>query len=190
MDEDSAERLVSDGQRRGFAVLHIEILRRGIQTVALRRFDFQRVIRPGVQRRVNASVLPGGHGLDKAAFRLADFKGYVGNPDGTVVLVDLDNLHAADRVIVDGDGLRFVCLYLHSLRAGGGVDFVAVNGLHFRNDDRSGNAGNDNLPFLVRGVQAVARQVSSIDERAVGVGDFELYSRNRLLRDGIQLVED
>lgn len=74
MNQNAAERLVGDGQAGGFPVLHVEILGRGIQLVALDGFRLQGVVGTGLQRDVDAPVLPGGGGLDEAAVNLADFK--------------------------------------------------------------------------------------------------------------------
>ena len=90
--------------------------------------------------------------------------------------------------------LRVVAGVHHDgLAAGVGVDGVAGDALYLGDDDGARDAGQDDLPLLVGGVQPVGGQLAAlrVHHPAVGIGDLELHPLQRRLfvRAG-QLVDD
>jgi len=109
-----------------------------------------------------------------------------------VILVDLDDLHAANRRVVEVKRLCVIGIDYHGLRAGVFVDGVAGDRLYLRHHHGSGNAGEGDLALLIRPVQAGGgqRAALSIYIGTVGIDDFELNALQRLLCDGILLDDD
>ena len=67
-----------------------------------------------------------------------------------VIFVDLDDLHTANRRVVEVERLRVVGIDHHSLRAGILVDGVTGDRFHLRRYYGAGDAGNGDFTRLIR----------------------------------------
>ena len=131
-------------------------------------------------------------GFHQSAVHSADFKLDVGNALGFVGLVDLDQLQAACGDIFKGDGLGVIGVHLDSLALGVRIDDIAGERFDFLHDYRAHNTGDFDLAQGIRCVEAVGGNLSAVQVHvgAVGVGDFEFHTRQRLLGRGVDLVDD
>ena len=109
-----------------------------------------------------------------------------------VILVDLDDLHAANRRVVKVESLCIVGVDNHGLRAGILVDGIAGDRFHLRRYYGAGDAGNGDFTCLIRPVQAGGgkRAALGIYIRAICVGDLKLDTFQRLLCNGVLLYDD
>ena len=125
MDQDTADRLVFHLEDSEIARLHREIRGGVIQLEALRALDLHGVVGPVLQRQEHPAVSIRGHGVHQSAVHLPDFKGHIGDALGLVGGIDLDQLHAADGVVIHRNGLGVVGVDDHRLGAGLLMDGVA-----------------------------------------------------------------
>ena len=109
-----------------------------------------------------------------------------------VILVDLDDLHATNRRVVEVESLCVVGIDHHSLRASVFVDGIAGDRLNLRHHNGAGNAGAGDLALLIRPVQAVGGQRAALGIYigTVGIDNLELYAFQRLLCHGVLLHDD
>ena len=110
----------------------------------------------------------------------------------SVSFVDLDDLHAADGVVIHGNGLGVRRVHHHCLRLGSRVDGIAGDGFCLLHHDCPGDAGNADLTVGIRGVEALAGKmaVGVIHIAAVRVGDLEFHAAQRLAAHTIFLLND
>ena len=110
-----------------------------------------------------------------------------------VILVDLDDLHAANGGVIKVQGLRIVGVDHHGLRARVLVDGVAGDCLNLRHHQCAGDALENDLPVFVGIVQTVGADFSVFvgDELAGSRSDFEgnAFQRRLAVQRG-QLVDD
>ena len=120
------------------------------------------------------SELGVGHGLPRHRIHLRERQ----RTQGIVVKVELLGVVAG--------------VYHHSLAAGVGVDGIAGGTGHLRADQGASDAGEDDLPLLIRCVQTVGGQlaISGVHHPAVRVGDTELCPLNGGLVHTGQFMED
>ena len=109
-----------------------------------------------------------------------------------VILVDLNDLHAADRRVVKAESLCIVGVDNHGLGTGVFIDRVAGDRFHLRRYYGAGDAGNGDFTRLIRPVQTGGGQcpARSIYIRAIRIDDLELDTLQRLLCHGILLYDD
>ena len=109
-----------------------------------------------------------------------------------VILVDLDDLHAADRRVVKVERLCIVGADNHGLGTGVFIDRVAGDRFHLRRYYGAGDAGNGDFTCLIRPVQAGGRQraARSIYIGTVGIDNLELYALQRFFCNGVLLHDD
>ena len=109
-----------------------------------------------------------------------------------VILVDLDNLHAAHRIIVKVERLGVIRIDHHGLGAGVFIDSVARDRLYLRDHHGAGNTGNGDFTRLIRPVQTGGGQRAALGIyiRAIRVGDLKLDTFQRLLCHGVLLYND
>ena len=152
MDEDGADRRVFHPEGGGFAVLHLKIVGRIIQTEALRALDLHRIVGSVLQRDKDAAIFVGGHGVHQGIIHAADFKGHIGDALFGIIRVDLNDLHPAHWVVIHGDRLGVFWIDLDGLDTGGFVDGVAFNGLGFLDHNSARDTADANLAVGVGGV--------------------------------------
>ena len=192
MDQDAADRLIFHLEGGGFAVLHREIHGGVIQLEALRALDFHGVVGPVLQREECTAIFVRGDGIDQLVVDLPNLKGDVGNALFGIICVDLNNLHAADGVIIEGQGLCILGIDLNGLDPGSFVDGVSLDGLGLLDHDGARDARNADLAVLVSGIETLAGEMSviRIHIAAVCIGQFKLNPGKRLLRDGVQFPDN
>lgn len=130
--------------------------------------------------------------IHKAVIRTADLELHIGDALGLLIGIDLDDLNAADGIVVEIQALRVVGVHNHSLGAGLLMDGVARDTLHLRHDDGAGDPIDLDDALLVGPVQPVGGELTAIgiNHTTVSVGDLELDTLQRGLRYGILLVDD
>ena len=103
----------------------------------------------------------------------------------------LDDEHLLGRV-VEFDGLGVIGVDRHGLAALIFINHIAVDCLGFCDNDGANNTGNGDFSVPVCGVQALGGNgsVLQIDVAAVSVGQLEFYAGQRLIRLGVQLLDD
>ena len=192
MDEDAADRRVLHPEGGSFTVLHGKVHGGIIQLEALRTLDLHRVVGSILQGQEHPAVSVCGHGVHRSAVHAPDLKRSVGDALPGVVRVDLDDLHAADGVVIHRDGLGFVGVDDHRLGAGLLMDSVALDGLGLCDEECPHQTVNDDLAVFVSAVEAHAGGHAAVvvHHRAVRLGDGKLYPLQGLMGDGIQLVDD
>ena len=192
MDQDAADRLVFHLEGGGFPVLHREIHGGVIQLEALRALDFHGVVGAFLQREECTAIFVRGDGVDQLVVDLPDLEGGIRDALTGIIRIDFDDLHAADGVIVEGQGLCILGIDLNGLNPGSFVDGVSLDGLGLLDHDSTCDARNADLAVLVGGIEALAGEMAVIRVHiaAVGVGQFKLNPRKWLLRDGIQFPDD
>ena len=72
----------------------------GVQLEPLRALDFHGVVGPVLQREKCTAIFVRGDGIDQLVVDLPNLKGDVGNALFGIICVDLNDLHAADGVII------------------------------------------------------------------------------------------
>ena len=94
--------------------------------------------------------------------------------------------------IVEIDGLRVVRVDYQGLRPGVGVDAVAGDRLQLRHDDRTGDAGEDDLAVAVRVVDTVGGHlpVLVVHHLPIGVLDLEFHALQGRIVQGTQLIDN
>ena len=100
VDQDTAERLVGNGQLCGLSIFHSEIVWSVIQLVAISRLGFNGVIVPVLQSQEHSAVCVCGNSVHQSVIHPPDLKGHIGDSDLRVVCVGFDNLHAAHGLVV------------------------------------------------------------------------------------------
>ena len=100
MNDDPAERLVFHGQGGILAILHGEIVARGIQLVPRLGFRLHSVVVPGVQREGYPAIAAGGDGFHQGVVHFPDLEGDAAQPLGLVRSVHLDELKGPDGIIL------------------------------------------------------------------------------------------
>ena len=177
MNEGAPGLPVGDLQRGGATVLHLDLMGRIIQLIALGGFQLHHLI-PALFRfgQGNNAGAVGGVGAHDLAVELADFKLYAADPLPGF-LVRLDDGQAAHLRVIHGDGLRVAGIDLDRLRPGALIHDVTGQGLGFRDDQGAHNAGNADFAVGVGLVKALAGQVAVVVVQvgAVRIGDLELH---------------
>ena len=154
VDNDAAELFVGHLQRHTLAVLDLKIVGRVIQPERFVRCDLFCIVAAILQSHEHTAIFVRRNGIHQGIVHLADLKGRVGDALTVVILVDLDNLHAAHRIIVKVERLGVIRIDHHGLGAGVFVDGVAGDCLNLRHHHGTGNAGESDLALLIRPVQA------------------------------------
>ena len=192
MDQNTGQALVLNGESGSFAVLHLEVVGRTIQLKAICTLDLNSVVVAILQRQEGAAIFIGGHGIHKAVIRAADLELHIGDAFGLLIGIDLDDLNAADGIVVEIQALRVVGVHNHGLAAGLLMDGVARDALHLSHHDGAGDAGNLDLAVFIGPVQTVGGKLSAIciNHTTISIGDLELNAFQRLLGHGILLVDD
>ena len=176
MNQNAGQSLVFYSQSRGLSVHNFKVVGGVIQLEALRCLDFDRIVGAIFQRTENSAVFIGGHSIHQLVIYLADLEGDIRDSFSLFVCIDLDDLHAANGVIVEVQTLYIVCVDHHSLTAGLLMDCVALDGLHLGHDYSSGDPVDLDLAVFVRPVQTVGGKQAAIgvNHLAISIGDFEL----------------
>ena len=191
MDQDAAECLVGHRQGDGLAVLHLEIVGCGIHLEALCRLGLHGVVGTILQRDKDAAILAGGHGVDEFIVHLADLKSGVGDAFCSICLVDLDDLHASDGLVVEGQRLGVRGVDDDGLTLVSRIDSVSRDRLGLFDHDGAGDAGNHDLTIFIGLVEALAGQVAVgvVYIAALGVGQFKLHTGKRLMGHRVQFPD-
>ena len=192
MDNDAAELFVGHLKRHMLAVLDLKIVGRIIQPERFVRRDLFCIVTTILQSHEHTAIFVRRNGIHQGIIHLADLKGRVGDALAVIVLVDLDNLHAAHRIVVKVERLGVIRIDHHGLGAGVFFDGVAGDCLNLRHHQCAGDALENDLPVLIRVIQTVGADFSVFvgDKLAGSGGNFERNSRQRFLRHSVQLVDD
>ena len=192
VDDDAAELFVGHLKRHMLAVLDLKIAGRIIQPERFVRCDLFCIVAAIFQSHEHTAIFVRRNGIHQGIIHLADLKGRIGDALTVVILVDLDDLHATNRRVVEVESLCVVGIDHHSLRASVFVDGIAGNRLYLRRYYGAGDAGNGDFTCLIRPVQAGGGQRAALGIyiRAICVGDLKLDTFQRLLCHGILLYDD
>ena len=192
MDDDAAELFVGHLQRHTLAVLDLKIVGCIIQLERFVRCDLFCIVAAIFQRHKYTAIFVRRNGIHQGIVHLADLKGRIGDALTVVILVDLDDLHATNRRVVEVESLCVVGIDHHSLRASVFVDGIAGDRLYLRRYYGAGDAGNGDFSFFIRPVQAGGGQRAALGIYigTVGIDNLELYALQRFLCDGILLDDD
>ena len=192
VDNDAAELFVGHLQRHMLAVLDLKIVGRIIQSERFVRCDLFCIVAAILQSHEHTAIFVRRNGIHQGIIHLADLKGRIGDALTVVILVDLDDLHAANRRVVEVERLRIVGPHYHRLTAGVFINGVTGDRFHLRRYYGAGNTGNGDFTRLIRPVQSGGgqRAARSIYIRAIRIDDLELDALQRLLCHGILLDDD
>ena len=152
VDNDAAELFVGHLQRHMLAVFDLKIVGRIIQPERFVRCDLFCIVAAIFQRHKYTAIFVRRNGIHQGIVHLADLKGRIGDALTVVILVDLDDLHAAHRIIVKVERLGVIRIDHHGLGAGVFIDRVARDRLHLRHHHGTGNTGNGDFALLIRPV--------------------------------------
>ena len=192
VDDDAAELFVGHLQRHMLAVFDLKIVGRIIQPERFVRCDLFCIVTTILQRHEHTAIFVRRNGIDQSIVHLADLKGRIGDALTMVILVDLDNLHAAHGIVVKVERLGVIRIDHHGLGTSVFVDGVAGDCLNLRHHHGTGNTGNGDFTCLIRPVQAGGGQRATLGIyiRAICVGDLKLNTFQRLLCNGVLLYDD
>ena len=193
MDEDARLSAVLHSQLRGLAVLHLKVVRCGVKLEAICRFNLHGIVVSIYQREEHSAILIGSYSIHQGIITsLADLEGGIRDALAGVSRIDLDDLHAANGVIVKIQALGIVGIDHYGLGSGSFVDGVAGDGFHLRHNQRTGDTVDDDLAILIGVVKAVAGNLTALigDKLAGSSGDLEDNAFQRGLLIGTQLVND
>ena len=163
----------------------------GIHLEALCRLGLHGVVATILQRDKDAAILAGGHGVDEFIVHFADLEGGVGDTLCPVRLVDFDDLHASDGLVVEGQRLGVRGVDDDGLTLASRVDSVSRDRLGLFDHDGAGDAGNHDLTIFIGLVEALAGQVAVgvVYIAALGVGQFKLHTGKRLMGHRVQFPD-
>ena len=193
MDEDAGLGTVLHSQLGGLAVLHFKVVRSGIQLEAICRFNLHGIVVSIYQREEHSAILIGSYSIHQGIITsLADLEGGIRDALAGVSRIDLDDLHAANGVIVKIQALGIVGIDHYGLGSGSFVDGVAGDGFHLRHNQRTGDTVDDDLAILIGVVQAVAGNLTALigDKLTGSSGDLEDNAFQGSLLIGTQLIND
>ena len=192
VDNDAAELFVGHLQRHTLAVLDLKIVRRIIQPERFVRCDLFCIVAAIFQGHEHVAIFTGCNGIHQGIVHLADLKGRIGDALTVVILVDLNDLHATNRRVVEVESLCVVGVDNHGLGTGVFINGVTGDRFHLRRYYGAGDAGNGDFTRLIRPVQAGGgqRAARSIYIGTVGIDNLELYALQRFFCNGVLLHDD
>ena len=192
VDDDAAELFVGHLKRHTLAVLDLKIVGRVIQPERFVRCDLFCIVAAILQSHEHTAIFVRRNGIHQGIVHLADLKGRIGDALTVVILVDLDDLHATNRRVVEVESLCVVGIDHNSLRASVFINGVTGDRFDLCDHHGAGNTGNGDFTRLIRPVQAGGGQRAALGIyiRAICVGDLKLDTFQRLLCHGILLNYD
>ena len=153
---------------------------------ALRRLDLHRIVVASVHGQEDPAIVASGDGIHQPAVHLPNFKGHTLDALGLARFGDLDQLQAAHRGVVEGQGLNLAGLNLNAL--GGRIQHIPVQCLGFLggNDGAGLQVGDGDAAILVGLVDAVVRP----HESAAAVRHQELHAGQPLVLAALHQLLD
>ena len=163
-----------------------------IQPERFVRCDLFCIVAAILQSHEHTAIFVRRNGIHQGIVHLADLKGRIGDALTVVILVDLDDLHATNRRVVEVESLCIVRVDNHGLGTGVFINGVTGDRFHLRRYYGAGDAGNGDFSFFIRPVQAGGGQRAALGIyiRAICVGDLKLDTFQRLLCNGVLLYDD
>ena len=192
MDDDAAELFVGHLKRHTLAVLDLKIVGRIIQPERFVRCDLFCIVAAILQSHEHTAIFVRRNGIHQGIVHLADLKGRIGDALTVVILVDLDDLHATNRRVVEVESLCIVGVDNHGLGTSVFVNGITGDRFHLRRYYGAGDAGNGDFTRLIRPVQAGGGQRAALGIYigTVGIDNLELYALQRFFCNGVLLHDD